>query len=152
MSAQRTGVRGSKGVHLAVPAHRVGNRGAVTLLSAVDGRVMFVLPGGQLTIIGTTETETPSTVRHVRATSADVDYLLPPSTLHSPCASHRGQCRVRVGRNSAAGRVGSSRGRSECVARARDRARSASGMMTVTGGKLTTYRAMAAEVVDTVLG
>jgi len=45
-------VRGTKGVHVALPAERVGNAGAVTLLSPVDGRVFFVLPSGATTIVG----------------------------------------------------------------------------------------------------
>src|SRR5204862_6433189 len=44
--------RGSKGVHIAVPRERVGNRDGITMISAVDGRVMFCLPAGPQTIIG----------------------------------------------------------------------------------------------------
>src|SRR6476469_5931137 len=50
------GVRGSKGVHVSVPRARVGNVSAVTLTAPQDGRVMFVLPSGHYTIIGTTDT------------------------------------------------------------------------------------------------
>ena len=44
--------RGSKGVHIAVPTERVGNRGALTIIHPNDGRVMFVLPGVSHTIVG----------------------------------------------------------------------------------------------------
>src|SRR5262249_43935504 len=46
-------VRGSKGTHIAVPRARIGNHDALTLLSPVDGRVMFVLPAGAFAIVGT---------------------------------------------------------------------------------------------------
>ena len=46
----RPRVRGSKGVHIAVAKNRLG-RGAFTLLSPTDGRVMFVLPGEGQTIV-----------------------------------------------------------------------------------------------------
>jgi glycerol-3-phosphate dehydrogenase len=42
-------VLGAKGVHLAVPAARVGNRGALTLLHPRDGRVLFILPADGFT-------------------------------------------------------------------------------------------------------
>ncbi|HEV7837001.1 MAG TPA: glycerol-3-phosphate dehydrogenase/oxidase, partial [Gemmatimonadaceae bacterium] len=50
--------RGSKGVHIAVARERVGNHDALTLISPDDGRVMFCLPAGPQTIIGTTDTWT----------------------------------------------------------------------------------------------
>jgi glycerol-3-phosphate dehydrogenase len=54
-------VRPSKGSHILVPRERIGNRGAITITSPIDGRVMFVMPAGptgtEFTIIGTTETE-----------------------------------------------------------------------------------------------
>ncbi|HEX6059255.1 MAG TPA: glycerol-3-phosphate dehydrogenase/oxidase, partial [Gemmatimonadaceae bacterium] len=70
------GLHGTKGVHVTVPRERIGNRGAVTLLSPLDGRVMFVLPAGRHAIVGTTDTETQATPDDVRATTADIDYLL----------------------------------------------------------------------------
>jgi glycerol-3-phosphate dehydrogenase len=150
-SLSAPGVRGSKGAHLAVPAHRVGNRGAVTLLSVVDGRVMFVLPGGHLTIIGTTETETTDDAATARATIEDVDYLLTSVNAAFPDAHLERDDVVAawagirplaaLGHPSNAG----------SASREHDISRSASGMISVTGGKLTTYRAMAAEVVDTVI-
>src|SRR5690606_36945062 len=70
-------VRGTKGVHIAVPAERVGNVAAVTMLSPDDGRVMFTLPAsGGMTIIGTTDTPTDEHPANVRASRADVRYLL----------------------------------------------------------------------------
>ena len=47
--------RGSKGAHISVPRERIGNRDALTLISPIDGRVMFCLPAGSQAIIGTTD-------------------------------------------------------------------------------------------------
>src|ERR1051325_2921541 len=69
-------LRGSKGVHIAVPRERVENRDAITMISSVDGRVMFCLPAGAQTIIGTTDTWTDESPEDVHASGADVDYLL----------------------------------------------------------------------------
>src|SRR5918999_5975313 len=67
-------VRGSVGAHVAVPRARMANREALTLLSPVDGRVMFVLPDGPLSVIGTTERPTTAPADEVRATARDVAY------------------------------------------------------------------------------
>ena len=45
-------MRGTKGVHVAVPRDRLRHNGALTLLSPIDGRVMFVLPAGAFSIEG----------------------------------------------------------------------------------------------------
>src|SRR5438034_11638780 len=50
-------LRPTKGAHVAVPRKRVGHTQAVTLISPIDGRVMFVLPWGDLSYIGTTRSE-----------------------------------------------------------------------------------------------
>ena len=141
-------VRGTKGVHIAVPRDRVGNRGAVTIVSAVDGRVMFVLPAGAFAIVGTTDTATAAAPDDVRATEADVDYLLDSANAAFPeaCLTRADVVSAWAGVRPlvAAGFTGSaaSASREHLVDVAR------SGLVTVSGGKLTTYRSMAAEVVD----
>ena len=69
-------LRPTKGAHIAVPQARVGNTGAVTLTSPIDGRVMFVLPWGDVTIVGTTDTDTDVSPDDVGADRDDVIYLL----------------------------------------------------------------------------
>src|ERR1044071_2933489 len=50
-------LRLTKGVHVVVPRERVGNRAAVVLHAVADGRVMFVIPWGLQTLVGTTDTD-----------------------------------------------------------------------------------------------
>ena len=143
-------VLGTKGVHLAVPAARVGNRGAVTLLAPVDQRVMFVLPAGGHTIIGTTDTHTNENPSDVRATAADVRYLLTSVNAFFPAAKLTEDDVVAAW---AGIRPLIARGHSGDPAAASREHRifvGPRGVIAVTGGKLTTYRAMAAEVVDVV--
>ncbi len=73
-------------MHLSVPRDRVGNRDAVTLLSAKDGRVMFVLPGETHTVIGTTDNFTAESPDEVRPTESDVAYLLESANIAFPGA------------------------------------------------------------------
>jgi glycerol-3-phosphate dehydrogenase len=146
--AATPGLRGTKGAHIAVPRERLGNRGALTLLSPIDGRVMFILPSAELTMIGTTETEHTGPVDDVRATPEDITYLLRSANAFFP-AAHLALSDVvtawagirpliATGANGDAGHA----------TREHAIAADTPGLLTVRGGKLTTYRAMAAQAVD----
>jgi glycerol-3-phosphate dehydrogenase len=148
--AGRSNVHGSKGVHIAVPRGRIGNRGAFTLLSPKDGRVMFVLPGDAQTIIGTTDTFTASPPETIRASEADVAYLLDAANHFFP--------RARLDRDDV---ISAWAGIRPLAASDEDDPGSASrehaitvspaGVVTITGGKLTTFRIMAQQTVDRAL-
>ena len=138
-------IRGSTGVHLSVPRERIGNVHAFTLTAPADGRVMFALPAGAHAIIGTTETPTTTAPDEVRATEADVRYLLDAANHYFPDARLTRADVVSVWAGvrplvAGAGSLGSA-SREHHVAEQ-------PGLLTVTGGKLTTYRVMAADAVD----
>ena len=140
-------VLGSAGTHVLVPRHRIGNRDAVTIVSPLDGRVMFVLPAGAHAIIGTTERPAQGGPDEIRATERDVTYLLDtvnrsfphaalgPADVISAWCGIRPLAAVRAGEHSA-----------NAASREHAITHRADGLVSVTGGKLTTYRAMAADV------
>ena len=143
-------VRRTKGVHIAVPRARVENRAALTILSPVDGRVMFVLPGGAHTIVGTTDTPTAADPEEVRADEGDVAYLLRSINAFFPRAGleRRDVVSAWAGiRPLIASGYGSG---ASSASREHSLTWSPAGVLAITGGKLTTYRSMAAEVVDAV--
>lgn len=142
-------VLGSKGTHIAVPAHRVGNRGAVTLLAA-DGRVMFVLPGGTCTIIGTTETATSGSPDEVRATRADVDYLLASANCAFPAAALAPDDVIAAWAGIRPLIAHGHAGDPSSASREHRVETGPQGVITVTGGKLTTYRVIGRDVVAAV--
>src|SRR6266446_685056 len=80
-------LRLTKGVHVVVPHERVGNRAAVVLSAVADRRVMFVIPWGAHTLVGTTDTDhpggpdVPPTVE-----PSDVGYLLDTVNHYFPAA------------------------------------------------------------------
>jgi glycerol-3-phosphate dehydrogenase len=147
----RPTVRGSKGAHVSVPRERVANVGALTLLAPSDGRVMFVLPSGDFTIIGTTDSYETVEPDQVRASEADVAYLLEAANHFFPAArltradvvSAWAGLRPLKANDGGADDPGS-------ASREHTIAEHVPGMVSVTGGKLTTYRAMASQVVDAV--
>ena len=143
------GHRGSKGAHISVPRDRVGNRDALTLISPVDGRVMFCLPAGPQAIIGTTDTWTDESPETAHASTSDVDYLLRSANAYFPRAQ---LTRDDVVSAWAGIRPLASQATTNPSAVSREHAivTDTSGVVNVTGGKLTTYRSMAAEIVDRV--
>jgi len=141
--------RGSKGVHIAVPRERVGNRDALTLISGVDGRVMFCLPAGVQTIIGTTDTWTDESPETVHASMGDIDYLLRSANGYFPRARLTFDDVVSAWAGIRPLASGGS-ANPTAVSREHSIVADESGVIHVTGGKLTTYRSMAAEIVDRV--
>lgn len=144
-------LRPTRGVHVMVNRDRIGQRHAIAFLSPIDGRVMFVLPWGDLAYIGTTDTDDPVIPDQVRADGDDLVYLLRSVNARFPGA-HLTEEDVRVtwaglrpllAEGGTAGASSVSREHAIVIGR--------SGMVTIAGGKLTTYRAMAAEVVDRAL-
>ena len=139
--------RGSKGAHISVPRERVGNREAITLISPIDGRVMFCLPAGPQAIIGTTDTWTEESPETVHASGSDVDYLLRSANAYFPRAQLKRADVVSAWagiRPLASGTASNP----TAVSREHSIVTDGSGVINVTGGKLTTYRSMAAEIVD----
>ena len=155
-------VRGTRGTHVLVPRERVGNVDAVTLLSPIDGRVMFVLPSGPHAMLGTTDQHTAAGPDDVRATDDDVSYLLRSVNARFPAAglseddviSAWAGLRPLVAAGQPADAAGGDAGTAGADANGSSASRehaiswSPTRLLTITGGKLTTYRAMAEEVVD----
>ncbi|HTU20903.1 MAG TPA: glycerol-3-phosphate dehydrogenase [Gemmataceae bacterium] len=140
-------LRPTKGVHL-IAADR-GLRTAFLLLHPADGRVFFVLPWLNKTLLGTTDTVCEDSPDELRVTPEDVAYLL------------EGFNHYFMEALSAADVLGSFAGLRPLI-RARpgepsDLSRefqvhtSPSGLLTAAGGKYTTYRHMAEIITDTIV-
>jgi glycerol-3-phosphate dehydrogenase len=142
-------LRGTRGAHIAVSRERIRNNGALTVTSPIDGRVMFILPAGAFTIIGTTDTDYEGSPDAVRATSEDVIYLLRSANAYFP-AAHLAASDVVAAWAGIRPLVARPDGEPGSVSREHAILWTARGLLTVSGGKLTTYRAMGAEVVDAV--
>lgn len=143
-------VRPTKGIHVFLPRDRVGNKEAVVLSARRDGRVVFVLPWGRLTLVGTTDTDFAGDPDHVVPEADDVAYLLETVNEAFP-AAHLGPADVV---SAYAGLRPLIRGRREAsesdISREHAIFQDGDGLISVAGGKLTTHRAMAQEIVDLV--
>ncbi len=141
--------KGTKGSHIVVPRSRIGNEGAVTMVSPDDGRVMFTLPSsGDATIIGTTDLRTDESPDDVKASDAEISYMLRAANFYFPDSRLDQDDVIETWagiRPLAEAPPGT---RPSSISREHRISRDANGVIVVTGGKLTTYRSMSAEVVD----
>lgn len=147
-------VHGAVGAHVAVSRQRLGIRDAITITSPLDGRVMFVLPAGVHAIIGTTERPASSGPDQVRASGQEIAYLLRSVNMRFPYANLTRDDVISAWagiRPLAASHTGDARNTGS-ASREHAIVRAANGLVNVTGGKLTTYRAMAVDVVDRATG
>ena len=144
-------LRLTKGAHVAVPRQRVGHVRAMTLTSPLDGRVMFVLPWGDLSYIGTTDTDEDTSPDDVHATGEDVIYLLRSANWFFPTArlSPRDVVATWAGLRPLL-RAGALDVAPSATSREHRVVEGPGGLLTIAGGKLTTYRLMARDVVDRV--
>ena len=140
----------TRGAHVMVPKSRLGHQHAITFLSPIDGRVMFVLPWGNRSYIGTTDTDSGDSPDHVAATEADMLYLLRSANAIFPNA----RLALEDVSMSWAGLRPLLRDPKAAGPGARSREHSVTtgprGLITVAGGKLTTFRRMALDAVNQV--
>ncbi len=140
-------VRASKGVHIVVPADRI--RSDSGLICRTPTSVLFVIPWGQHWLVGTTDTDWNLDLAHPAASAADLDYLLDQVNQHlDPPLGHDDIVGVYAGLRPLL------YGESDSTSKlSREHAVStvAPGLITVAGGKYTTYRVMAADAVDAVV-
>jgi glycerol-3-phosphate dehydrogenase len=135
----------SKGIHIFVPGDRIQMDGG--LLARTEKSVLFVVPflGGWL--IGDTDTPWSGGPDEVVATGADVDYLLAKANAQLARPLHREDvCGVTAGLRPLVAR--GARSDTTRVSRQHVVESPAPGITTIAGGKYTTYRVMAADLVD----
>jgi len=139
-------VRASKGVHILVPRERISSRTALVLRT--ERSVLFVIPWGAHWIVGTTDTEWKHDRDHPAASRADIRYLLD----HANAVLQRPLGEEDVVGVYAGLRPLIAREQADTTALSREHMvrRPAPGLVTIAGGKYTTYRVMARDAVDAV--
>ncbi len=137
-------VRASKGVHVLVARDRIASE--VGLILRTERSVLFVIPWGNHWIIGTTDTDWTLDKSHPAASRADIDYLL--SHVNEVMAvplTHDDIEGVYAGLRPLL--AGESEQTSQ-LSREHAVARPLPGLVSIAGGKYTTYRVMAKDAID----
>ncbi|MDZ7343836.1 MAG: glycerol-3-phosphate dehydrogenase/oxidase [candidate division KSB1 bacterium] len=137
----------SQGVHLVLDQSFLSSESAIMVPHTDDGRVLFVVPWHDRAIVGTTDTPIGDLPLEPRALPEEIEFLLTHASRYlskDPSASDVKSVfagirpLVKAGENT------------ETAALARDHSIfvSKSGLLTIAGGKWTTYRKMAEDTVS----
>lgn len=139
----------SKGVHIVVPHEKFPVKQSV-YFDVPDGRMIFAIPRGKVTYVGTTDTKYEGDVNHIVTNMDDVKYLLD-AILHtfpqikleaSDVVSSWAGVRPLIHEE---GKSASEISRKDEVFESK------TGLISIAGGKLTGYRKMSEKVVDLVV-
>lgn len=139
-------VRASKGVHLVVPRDRIDAGSG--LICRTPTSVLFVIPWGSHWLVGTTDSDWELDLAHPAASATDLDYLIgqanrwlePGLTRDDVVGVYAGLRPLLHGESESTSKLSREHAVSTVVP----------GLITVAGGKYTTYRVMAADAVDAV--
>jgi glycerol-3-phosphate dehydrogenase len=139
----------SQGVHLVVDKCFWPSPEALMVPKTADGRVLFAVPWLGQVILGTTDTPRDDLAREPLAFEAEIDFILQESARYLQRAPER--CDVKsiwVGLRPLVKPPQGGGDNTKALSREHTVVVSHSGLVTVTGGKWTTYRAMAEDVLQ----
>lgn len=137
----------SQGVHLVVDAGFLPGRQALIVPRTADGRVLFAVPWLGKLILGTTDTPRQDLPREPQALDTEVDFILTEAARYLARAPTRQDVRSHwVGLRPLVRPPEDEGATTRTISREHTVQVSPSGLVTVTGGKWTTYRSMAEDV------
>ena len=154
-------IRPAKGVHLTVPWKMVRNDLAIVIPVPGDRRSLFLVPWipnydgtYQYTYVGTTDTDYQGSIDDPQCTSVDINYVL--KALNAAVMTNISADDVTAVWSGLRPLVKSVNGekissRTADLSRRHKVSKSKSGVITIAGGKLTTYRKMAQDTIDEAL-
>ncbi|MHA1992879.1 MAG: glycerol-3-phosphate dehydrogenase/oxidase [Candidatus Hodarchaeales archaeon] len=138
-------IRPTKGVHLIIKKKHINNENAVILPSLSDKRGFFVLPRGNFSIIGTSDTDFKGDLANPFCSKEDADYFIKSVKDKFPNAkiSYENLVATYAGVRP----LVMQKGKPESdISRKHVIFFSSDGLLTITGGKLTTFRSMAEDL------
>src|SRR4051812_9113764 len=143
-------IRPSRGTHVTLSTEQLDIGTAACIVPAGGDRTIFALPWYGRVLVGTTDNDYEGEIEHVPPSPDDIDYLLEALNAYFGTDIDRG----RLTGAYAGVRPLISSGdpkKSVDISRKAELYETSSGMLTITGGKLTTFRRMAAQVVDRIV-
>lgn len=143
-------VRPSQGVHLVVDKSFLGGDTAIMIPKTSDGRVLFGVPWHDKVVLGTTDTPLKEFVLEPHALEEEIDFILRTAGQYLAKQPKREDVlSVFAGlRPLAAPKSNADGSKTKEISRSHKIVVSESGLITITGGKWTTYRDMAEDVVN----
>lgn len=140
-------IRVSKGVHILLPKQIMSSQSALLIPQTHDGRVLFAIPYQKHLLVGTTDDEMELTDREFGPTKNEVAYLLQYINEYLDVQAKPGM--VAAGFGGQRPLVMAGTGNTKDLVRDHEvETDSASGLISILGGKWTTYRLMAKDTID----
>lgn len=142
-------VKPSQGVHIVVDSKFFEGDSALMVPKTMDGRVLFGVPWHGKVVLGTTDTPLESHSLEPKALDEEVDFILDQAGQYLDMKPTRDDVlSVFAGLRPLAAPTKSDSTKTKEISRSHKIYHSKSGLLTITGGKWTTYREMAEEIVD----
>lgn len=142
-------VRPSQGVHIVLDKHFLDSEYALMIPKTTDNRVLFAVPWHEHLLVGTTDTPINEHSLEPRALKEEVDFILATaSTYFNTKPTEKDILSVFSGLRPLAAPTDSASNSTKEISRDHKLIVSAKGLITITGGKWTTYRRMAEETVN----
>jgi len=140
-------VRPSQGVHVVLDKDFLPGESAIMVPKTEDGRVLFVVPWNNKCIVGTTDTPVEKTSLEPRALEEEVAFILEHAARYlSKDPSREDVLSVFAGLRPLVS-TGDGKSTSQ-ISRSHSLLVSVTGLVTITGGKWTTYRRMGEDAID----
>ncbi len=144
-------VLASKGIHIVIPKDRI--KGSTGLFLRTEKSVLFIIPWPEYWVIGTTDTPWHEELQHPVATKDDIAYVLEhANAVLSSNLTEDDIIGTYAGLRPLLQPGTLDESKSTKVSREHTVTRPAAGLVSIAGGKLTTYRVMAEDAVDFALG
>jgi glycerol-3-phosphate dehydrogenase len=141
-------LRRTRGSHLLLPS--LTQNGALVFRSKKDQRIFFIIPWEGMSLVGTTDIDFEGDPEKVQCPSEDIEYLLKETQRFFPKASIQTENIISTF-SGVRPLVQSPNGSPSSVSREAQIFESPSGLISITGGKFTTYRNISEKVVNQVL-
>lgn len=140
-------LRPSKGIHVVFPSEKFQNQTAVLIASRGENRFLFVIPWQGRTVVGTTDADYSGDLDEPRAEPSEVGRVLESAARAFPSAKLTNEDVISTfaGLRPLIAADGES---TKDVSRKEEIFENEQGLLTIAGGKLTTWRRMAERVVD----
>jgi len=145
-------VQPSQGIHFILPKRFLPGEDALMIPKTSDGRVLFAIPWYDHVVLGTTDTPVSKKEVEPRALQEEITFLMEHAAKYLSCAPQpEDVLSVFAGLRPLVKPPSSKKGSTAAISRDHTITVGTAGMITITGGKWTSYRKMAADVIDQAL-
>ncbi len=147
----KTSIRPSQGIHLVFDKSYLPGKDAIMLPKTEDGRVLFLVPWHNKVVVGTTDTLLDSHSLEPKPLEQEIDFILQTANKYlNKKVTRKDVLSIFAGLRPLAAPKGNSEKTKE-ISRSHKIIVSSSGLITITGGKWTTYRRMAQDTINKVI-